>query len=119
MGWNKSYATLDRDRCLDILEGYGVGTRVCRILCTYWERMTMVAHVGGYYGEEFKGFQGLTQGELLPPTISNVVVDTLVRHWILLVAEGEEGPEGREVGGDATPRCVIQHERRPDSVQQP
>ena len=41
----------------------------------------------------------MTHGGLLSLTILNVVVDTLVRHWVLLVAEVEEGPEGwgREV----------------------
>ena len=46
---NKVYDALDRSRCLDILEGYGVGPRARRLLTTYWRRLTMVARAGGYY----------------------------------------------------------------------
>ena len=94
----KAYDALDRCRCLDILEGYGVGPSARRLLTTYWLRLTMVARVVGYYGEAFKGARGVTQGDLLSPTIFNVVVDAVVRHWIEgLVTENEEkGETGRE-----------------------
>ena len=32
---NKVYDALDMDICLDILEGYGVGPRACRVLHAY------------------------------------------------------------------------------------
>ena len=51
----KAYDAFDRSRCLDILEGYGVGPSARRLLKTYWRRLTMVARAGGYYGETFKG----------------------------------------------------------------
>ena len=34
MDLQKAYNELDRDMRLDILSGYGVGTRMLRILCT-------------------------------------------------------------------------------------
>ena len=43
----KAYDALDRSRCLDILEGYGVGPSARRLLQTYWRRLTMVARAGG------------------------------------------------------------------------
>ena len=60
----------------------------------------MVARAGGYYGKAFKGERGVTQGGPLSPTIFNVVVDVVVRHWVNgLVdeaeAKGETGREGR------------------------
>ena len=42
----------------------------------------MAARAGGYYGKAFKGARGVTQGDPLSPTIFNVVVDAVVRHWI-------------------------------------
>ena len=45
----------------------------------------MVAHAGGYYGATFQGFGEVTQGDPLPPTILNMAVDAVVRHWVLLV----------------------------------
>ena len=50
----------------------------------------MVERVGGYYGADFKGGRGLTQGDLLSPTIFNVVVHLVVRHWVDVMVEGAE-----------------------------
>ena len=44
---HKAYDTLDRSRCLDILEVYGMGPRALRPLHRYWYRLQMVARVGG------------------------------------------------------------------------
>ena len=43
---HKAYDALDRYRCLEILEGYGMGTRSRRLLHTYWRRLTMVCKGG-------------------------------------------------------------------------
>ena len=66
---HKAYDALDRSRCLDILEGYGVGPREYRILHTYWSRMKMVARVEGYYRAAFRGAWGVTQVYPLSPAI--------------------------------------------------
>ena len=68
------------------------------MLTTYWRRLTMVARAGGYYGEVFKGARGVTQGDPLSPTIFNVVVDAVVRHWIdgLVAETAEKGEMVRE-----------------------
>ena len=87
---HKAYDALDRSRCLEILEGYVVGPRARRILRAYWGKMTMVARAGGYYGDAFKGAQGVTQGYLLSPTIFNVVVDVVVRHWVTMALDEAE-----------------------------
>ena len=60
----------------------------------------MVARAGGYYGKGFKGGRVVTQGDPLSPTIFNVVVGAVVRHWVKLSVEeaekrGERGKEGR------------------------
>ena len=48
------------------------------------------ALVGGYYREPLRGDRGVAQVDPLSPTIFNVVVDVVVRHWESLVAEREE-----------------------------
>ena len=77
---HKAYDALERSRCLEILEGYAVGPRACRILQTYWRRLTILAKAGGYYRAAFKGDQLVTHGDPISPTIFNVVVDVVVRH---------------------------------------
>ena len=44
---HKAYNALDRSSSLENLEGYIVGPRSCRLLRTYWGRLTMVARAGG------------------------------------------------------------------------
>ena len=58
----------------------------------------MVTRAGGYYGEAFKGSHRVTQGYTLPPTIFNVVVDAVARHWVTVMVEGakEQGEHGQE-----------------------
>ena len=58
----------------------------------------MVAQAGGYYGTAFKGGRGVTQGDPLSPTIFNVVVYAVVRHWVTgVIADAEErGYLGKE-----------------------
>ena len=43
----KAYDALDRSRCLENLEGYGVIPNTRSLLKIYWRRMTMVARAGG------------------------------------------------------------------------
>ena len=50
----------------------------------------VVARAGRYYEAAFKRVWGVTQVYPLSPTIFNVVVDALVRHWVDVVVEGVE-----------------------------
>ena len=68
-----------------------MGTRYIHLLHRYWERLQMLERTGGYYREKFRRERGMTQGEPLLPTILNVVVDSVVRHWELLVTETAGG----------------------------
>ena len=86
----KSYHALDRDRCLDILTGYGVGTSTLRILQIYWVELQMAEKVGGHYGSIFQIHRGVTQGDPLLPTIFNVVVDTVIRYWVTVLGGARE-----------------------------
>ena len=97
---HKAYAALDKSRCLEVLESYSVGHRACRLLWTYWSWMRTVAKAGGYYRAALKNARGVTQGDPLSPTIFNVMVDAVVRHWFTVMVEsveewGGRGQEGR------------------------
>ena len=85
---HKVYYAFDRSSFLDILDRYGVGTRACQIIQTYWSRLRMVARAGVYSGAAFTGAQGVTQGDLLSPTIFNVMVDAVLQHRISVMMEG-------------------------------
>ena len=88
---SKAYDALDREQCLDILVGYGVGPRTIRILQIYWERLHMEENAGGNYGTAFQRHCRVTKGVPLSPTIFNVVVDAVIRHWGTVVGVTHEG----------------------------
>ena len=94
MDLQKAYDALDWDRCLKILAEYGVGPRVIRLLWTYWVRLTMVASTGGYYDPPLKGYHGVTQEDPLTTTLFKMVMDSVIRHWVMVVAATMEGKEG-------------------------
>ena len=50
--------------------------------------------MGCYCSTPLKVHQGVPQGGPLPPTIFNVVVDTVICHLVMLVAGEEAGPGG-------------------------
>ena len=59
-----------------------------------------MARAGGYYRAAFKGYQGVNQLDPLSTTISNVVLDEVVSHWLTMMVEvaeerGENGQKGR------------------------
>ena len=58
----KSYNNLDKEPCIDILSGYGMGPRTIHILQTYWDRIHMTEKAGGHYRPAFQIHCGVTQG---------------------------------------------------------
>ena len=50
--------------------------------------------MSSYHAPTFKCFRGVTQGDPLSPTIFNMVIGTVLRHWIMVVVEEEAGPDG-------------------------
>jgi hypothetical protein len=83
----KAYDSVDRDRTLAVLKGYGVGERMLRLFHRFWDAQVIVARQGGFYGEPFKATRGVTQGDPASPTLFNVLVDAIVRHWLTLVLD--------------------------------
>ena len=57
--------------------------------------MRLVATAGGYYGLAFQVFGGVTQGVSLSPTIFNVGVGAVVRHWFDVMVESADKQSGR------------------------
>ena len=98
----KAYDTLDRSRTLEILALYGLGKNALRLLETYWAGQRVVAKQSGYYGEPFGATRGVTQGDIISPTIFNIVSDAVVRYWLSTVSADTEAPvSGVGVGGRA------------------
>ena len=78
----KSYDSLDRGICMDILRGYGLVPRLQRLLQQYWYRHRVVPKAGNYYGCPFSMERGVTQGDPVSSTLFNIVVDAVVRYTL-------------------------------------
>ena len=87
---SNEYNTLDRYCFIDILTGYGVGPWTLRILRTNWFQLQMEAKAGGRYRTVLQSHSGVTQGEPLSSKIFNVVVDAVIRHWVIVVGVPQE-----------------------------
>lgn len=74
----KAFDSIDCEWTLDILSGYGLGTKACTLLWNYWMKQRVVARQSDYYGDPFSPTQGITQGDPSSLTIFNVLVDTVV-----------------------------------------
>jgi hypothetical protein len=73
---------MDWKRCLLILEGYGVGPRMIRLIWNFWRNAVLVCRVSGNYGSPFCAGHGVTQGEPLSIKLFNILVDVVVREWV-------------------------------------
>jgi exonuclease III len=76
----KAYDTLDRDRTLQIMRGYGVGPNICNIIAQTWAMDKMVPKQAGFYAEPFATSRGVRQGDIMSPTVFNIVCDAIIRH---------------------------------------
>ena len=74
----KANDTLDRNQAMRILEGYGVGCNLRRIIQSIWDGNTMIPRQVGYYGKAFKERRGVRQGNIVSPLIFNIMVDAVV-----------------------------------------
>ena len=93
----KAYDTLDRARTLDIIEQYGVGDQWLSLLRTFWESQQVAAAQAGYFGTAFQPSRGVVQGDIISPTIFNIVCDAIIRAWILQVSpEDRREAESRD-----------------------
>ena len=94
----KSYDALDHGLCLEILVAYRVGPQDLHVLWRHWECLNMVARACGYFRDPFKGQCVMTQGYLISTIIFNMLVYTVLWHWVAAVEETEGGEEPRTEG---------------------
>ncbi|KAL7536992.1 hypothetical protein ACHAWF_005620, partial [Thalassiosira exigua] len=71
----KAFDAMDRERCLDILAGYGVGQNMLRLIRHFWKEAELVCRTEGNFGRPFKAERGVTQGGPLSPKLFNILVD--------------------------------------------
>jgi hypothetical protein len=84
----KAFDSMDRERCLLILGGYGVGPKMIRLIQNFWENAKMVCRASVNYGTPFQAGRGITQGGPLSAKLFNVLVDAVAQEWLRELREG-------------------------------
>jgi hypothetical protein len=74
---------MHRERCLLVLEGYGAGLNMRRLVRHFGNNVQMVCRASGNYGVLFKASQGVTQGGPLSAKLVNILVDSIAREWFV------------------------------------
>ena len=100
----KAYDTVDWERLLITLEGYGTGPCLYGLLETFWDCQRVVPRQNGFHGPAFPATRGTTQGGLVSQTLFNVVVDNFIRTWLAMIVEDQR--MDHEGTGETVGRCV-------------
>ncbi len=86
----KAFNAMDREQCPMVLEGYGAGPRMIRLIPGFWRNAIMVCRAAGNYGTAFKAGRGVTQGRPLSAKLFNIMVDAIVQEWFHQLWLGRE-----------------------------
>jgi hypothetical protein len=78
----KAFDAMDWERCIMVLERYGAGPQMIRLICGFWREAIMVCRAAGNYGMAFKAVRGVMKGGPLSARLINIMVDAVVREWI-------------------------------------
>jgi hypothetical protein len=89
----KAFDLMDWERCIMILEGYGAGPRMIRLIRGYWRNAIMVCRALGKYGTPFKAGHSMTQGGPLSAKLFNIMVDDVACKWFRELREGGDYKE--------------------------
>ena len=88
-----TFDSMDREHCIMILEGYGAGPRMIRLIRGYWRHAIMVCRALGNYGTPFKAGRDVTQGGPLSTKLFNIMVSAVARKWFRELREGGDYKE--------------------------
>jgi hypothetical protein len=84
----KAFDSMDCERCLLILGGYGFGSKMIWLFQNFWANATMVCQASVNYGTLFQAEWGVTQGGPLSAKLFNILVDALAWEWLRELREG-------------------------------
>ena len=79
---------------LHTMVGYRSGPKMRGLLEYCWSRQEVVTRQNVFCGPQFQAAQGTTQVLMSSPTLFNVEVDSVVRHWLSLIVEDESTVHG-------------------------
>ncbi len=85
---------MDCSRCLEILVLHGVGPKMLRLICNFWDSATNVCRAKGNYGRPFKANHDVTHGGPLLAKLFNILIDAVIREWMWLMRATIDNVDG-------------------------
>ena len=85
----KEYDSVDRWKLMKILEKYGLGPNIRRIIWKYWIQQRAVVRKGKYCAKFFTPSRGVTQGDIISPIIFNILVYSVINRVEGQIEENE------------------------------
>ena len=76
----KAYDTVNWERLFILLQHYGLRPRCRAALQGTWMDSVLVPKMGGWYGKPVPTRRGVRQGDVISPTLFNILVDAILRH---------------------------------------
>ena len=86
----KAFHAMDWERCILILEGYGVRPNMIRLIHNFWRNAVVVCRASGNYSTPFQAGRGVTQGRPLSAKLFNILVDAVAREWMWILWDESE-----------------------------
>jgi hypothetical protein len=80
-----------------ILEGYGAGPWMIRLIRGFRPNTIMVCYEAGNYGTAFKAGRGITQGGPSYAKLCNILVDAVMHEWVRQLEEDGDYKDGKLV----------------------
>ena len=112
----KASDVMDRGRCLQVPEAYGVDPKMLRVIRYFWDHAVLVCCAGGVVREPFRARRGVTQDDLFSPRIFNMMVDNIVREWPRRTVERCSDDRRNQRGDTVVPSGMLRR-RWADSVE--
>ena len=81
---------MERGCLLQNLVGTRAGPQIWGLLQEFWDKQEVVTQQGGFHGTPFNSSIGTTQGDLSSLTLFNVVLESVIRHWMSLTIENPD-----------------------------
>ena len=87
----KAYDTVDQERLFLLLKDYGMGPRCLTVLQATWGGSLLVPKKGGRYGNHIHTSRGVRQGDIISPTLFNIIIDAILRYERSMINRDQQG----------------------------
>jgi len=87
LDWAKAFAAFHKERAFMKLHEHRLPTKMLTLLALQWDKMQVIPKQADFFGTPFCQDSGQITGSILGPLIFNVVVDSVVRHWMTVMVD--------------------------------